>query len=80
VNRVVDSEPSEENAMVWATTLWSIAHGLATLVIDGPLMPRLAKQPSIDDTDSFLESVVDQFETMVNQTMVNQQARALFNT
>jgi len=75
VNHVVDGEPSEENAMVWATTLWSIAHGLATLVIDGPLMPRLAKQPSIGDTDSFLESVLDQFETMVNQ-----QAKALFNT
>jgi hypothetical protein len=38
-------------------------------------MPRLAKQPSIGDTDSFLESVLDQFETMVNQ-----QAKALFNT
>ena len=75
VHRVVDGEPSEENEMVWATTLWSIAHGLATLVIDGPLMPRLAKQPSIGDTDSFLEDVIDQFETMVNQ-----QTRALFNT
>lgn len=75
VHRVVDSELNEDETMVWATTLWSVAHGLATLVIDGPLMPRLAKQPGIDDTDSFLESVLDQFDTMVNQ-----QARALFNT
>lgn len=75
VNRVVDRELNEEDTMVWATSLWSIAHGLATLVIDGPLMPRLAQQPGIDDTDGFLESVLDQFETMVNQ-----QARTLFTT
>lgn len=75
VNRVVDGELNEGDTMVWATTLWSIAHGLATLVIDGPLMPRLAKQPGMDDTDVFLESVLDQFDTMVKQ-----QARTLFTT
>jgi AcrR family transcriptional regulator len=75
VNHVVDGEPSEENAMVWATTLWSIAHGVATLVIDGPLVPRLAKYPSINDVDAYLDTVLDHFAAMVNR-----QAKELFTT
>jgi AcrR family transcriptional regulator len=73
VGHVVEGKPSDEDAMVWATTLWSIAHGVATLVIDGPLVPRLAKHSGPGDVDNYLEAVMDHFDTMVTR-----QARSLF--
>jgi AcrR family transcriptional regulator len=75
VGDVVESTQSEHNTLVWATTLWSIAHGLATLVIDGPLVPRLAKHPGINDVDAYLDTVIDHFAEMVTR-----QAKELFTS
>lgn len=75
VHRFVGDSQSEENSLMWATTLWSTAHGLATLIIDGPLMPRMAKNPEISDAEKFIDAVIDHFGSMVTQ-----QTKTLFNT
>lgn len=49
VRRVAPSNISPDDAMVWAVTLWSQAHGVATLLVDGPLRRKLPPDVSIDD-------------------------------
>jgi hypothetical protein len=73
VIRVVNDKPGKEETMVWASTLWSVAHGLATLVIDGPLAVKLARELGPEAVDEHLDHVIDLFSTMVSQ-----QARTLF--
>jgi hypothetical protein len=50
-----------------------VAHGLATLVIDGPLAVKLARELGPEVVDEHLDHVIDLFSTMVSQ-----QARTLF--
>lgn len=73
VIRVVNAKPSKEETMVWASTLWSVAHGLATLVIDGPLAIKLAREFGPEVVDEHLDHVIDLFSEMVSH-----QARSLF--
>ena len=49
VRRVAPSNISSDDAFVWAVTLWSQAHGLATLLVDGPLRRKLPTDMNIDD-------------------------------
>jgi AcrR family transcriptional regulator len=48
VRRVAPSDISADDALVWAVTLWSQAHGLATLLVDGPLRRKLPANMNID--------------------------------
>ena len=73
VIRLVDGRPSEQDTMVWASTLWSTAHGLATLVIDGPLAIKLAREFGPEAVDDHLDHVID----LVSE-MVSHQAHSLF--
>lgn len=75
VHRFVGDSPDEESSLMWATTMWSTAHGLATLIIDGPLMPRLAKHSDVTDAEKFIDTVIDHFGSIVTQ-----QTKTLFNT
>lgn len=46
VERVAPVDITPDEALVWAIGLWSQAHGLATLIIDGPLLRKLPDQPT----------------------------------
>ena len=64
VIRVVNAKPNEHETFVWASTWWSVAHGLATLVIDGPLAIKLARRFGPDAVDQHLDDVIDLFDQM----------------
>lgn len=39
----------DRTSFTWATLLWSAAHGLATLILDGPLLAKLPDGTTLDD-------------------------------
>ena len=43
VQEILGDEASVDNIRVQATAMWSVAHGLATLLIDGPLEQKIGK-------------------------------------
>jgi AcrR family transcriptional regulator len=49
VTRTIGSSVDPKAAHTFAFTMWSQAHGLATLVIDGPLPQKLLPGVSLDD-------------------------------
>ena len=48
VERTIGRPAAAEQAFTWASLLWSTAHGLATLIIDGPLRQKLPSGLSVD--------------------------------
>jgi AcrR family transcriptional regulator len=48
----------------WSSLMWSVAHGFATLLLDGPLVSRL--DPAVDP-DAHLEDVVGLMTEMVDR-------------
>ena len=57
--------PSDDReSFIWATLLWSTAHGLATLILDGPLPPKVPAHMTID---SVIRDVVDLMSGMVER-------------
>lgn len=56
VNRTIGMPADAHIATTWATVLWSVAHGLATLLIDGPIAANLPGDISLAD---HIESVID---------------------
>ena len=69
VARTIGMPADVEIAAIWANVLWSIAHGLATLLIDGPIEATLP--PGID-LDDHIASVIE-----LGANMVNAQARLM---
>ena len=63
VARITGPEIDPNNAFTFATMLWSLAHGLATLVIDGPLPNKIP--PGIDLEDQ-IQAVIDLSSQMVS--------------
>ena len=63
VARITGPEIDPNNAFTFATMLWSLAHGLATLVIDGPLPNKIP--PGIDLEDQ-IQAVIDLSSHMVS--------------
>lgn len=60
VDQVRDELPTDasiDDIRARATAIWSLAHGLATLLIDGPLEDKIG---TIDDRRSFVRSVAIQ--------------------
>jgi AcrR family transcriptional regulator len=45
----VDSDASPEDAMMLPMTLWAHAHGIATLLLDGPLPAKLPTGTTVDE-------------------------------
>lgn len=46
---IVEPDPSPDDAMMLPITLWAHAHGLATLLLDGPLAAKLPTNTNIDE-------------------------------
>jgi AcrR family transcriptional regulator len=63
VARITGPTIDPNNAFTFATMLWSLAHGLATLVIDGPLPNKIP--PGIDLEDQ-IQAVIDLSSRMVS--------------
>ena len=64
VERTIGRPAGEGESFTWASMVWSCAHGLCTLLLDGPL---LAKMPSGMSADDLVEGVVDLFSAMIGQ-------------
>lgn len=54
VNAVLGDNANETSARAQATYMWSVAHGLATLLLDGPLEKKLGE---IADVNAFVKQV-----------------------
>lgn len=48
VQRIIGTPSDADAAFVWASALWSCAHGLATLLLDGPLRQRLPPEVTLE--------------------------------
>jgi len=62
VTRITGSEIDPNKAFAFAAMLWSLSHGLATLVIDGPLPNKV---PPGTDLESQIQAVIDLSSHMV---------------
>lgn len=62
VARTIGSSVDPKAAHTFAFTMWSQAHGLATLVIDGPLPQKLLPGVSLDDQ---IDAVINMCSHMV---------------
>jgi AcrR family transcriptional regulator len=63
VSRTIGVSADEADQFTFAIMLWSQAHGLATLVLDGPLMNRL---PATADVEAQIQAVIDLASHMVS--------------
>lgn len=63
VQRTVGEHLNEQDLYTWSSLLWSTAHGFATLLIDGPLIPKLPEgtdlEQHIDDVISLMTEMVE---------------------
>ena len=62
VSRITGPGTDPNKEFTFATMLWSLAHGLATLVIDGPLPNKV---PPGTDLESQIQAVIDLSSHMV---------------
>ena len=62
VSRITGPKIDTNKAFAFAAMLWSLAHGLATLVIDGPLPNKV---PPGTDLESQIQAVIDLSSHMV---------------
>jgi len=54
VSEMLGDSASLDEIRVQATAMWSLAHGLATLIIDGPLEDKIGK---VSDRRALVRSV-----------------------
>lgn len=64
VDRTIGRPAGGVESFVWASALWSAAHGLSMLLLDGPL---LSKMPSGLESVDLVRGVIDLFGSMVDQ-------------
>ena len=62
VSRITGPDIDPNTAFTFATMLWSLAHGLATLVIDGPLPNKVPPGTNLEDQ---IHAVIDLSSHMV---------------
>ena len=62
VARITGPEIDPNNAFTFATLLWSLSHGLATLVIDGPLPNKIPPGTNLEDQ---IQAVINLATNMV---------------
>ena len=65
VQRTVGEHLSERDLYAWSSLMWSTAHGFATLLIDGPLIPKL---PEGTDLEQHIDDVISLMTEMVEST------------
>ena len=63
VARITGPEIDPNNAFTFATMLWSLSHGLATLVIDGPLPNKVPPGTNLEDQ---IQAVINLATNMVS--------------
>ena len=63
VARITGPEIDPNNAFTFATMLWSLSHGLATLVIDGPLPNEVPPGTNLEDQ---IQAVINLATNMVS--------------
>ena len=56
VTVILGEAASEDDANAHTAYMWSVAHGLATLLIDGPLLKKLG---SVADINEFIRNVAN---------------------
>ena len=63
VERTIGKPKAPNDAFIWASLMWSTAHGFATLLVDGPLIERLPPgvnvQQHIADVVGLMSEMVD---------------------
>lgn len=64
VEHTIGRPSDDRESFTWATLLWSTAHGLSTLILDGPLQPKLPPGTSLE---SVIGDVVDLMSGMVER-------------
>jgi AcrR family transcriptional regulator len=62
VERNIGLPGDDSESFTWATLLWSAAHGLSTLILDGPLLAKLPEGTSLDE---LVDDVVGLMSAMV---------------
>ena len=62
VSRITGPEIDPNKAFAFAAMLWSLSHGLATLVIDGPLPNKLPPGTNLEDQ---IQAVINLATNMV---------------
>lgn len=62
VEATIGRPAGDRDALTWATLLWSSAHGLATLILDGPLVDKL---PAGVRLDQHIDDVITLITEMV---------------
>ncbi len=67
VERTIGLPSGDRDAGTWATLLWATAHGLATLVVDGPLENKL---PAGTGLDRHIDDVITLMTEMVEAQAV----------
>jgi AcrR family transcriptional regulator len=74
VERTIGRPAGERESVTWATLMWSSAHGLATLLVDGPLESKLPEGVSvadhIDDVVSLMTEMVEKQAASMGLTPV----------
>ncbi|MEY2966057.1 MAG: TetR/AcrR family transcriptional regulator [Ilumatobacteraceae bacterium] len=74
VERTIGRPAGERESVTWATLMWSSAHGLATLLVDGPLEAKLPEGVSvadhIDDVVSLMTEMVERQAASMGLTPV----------
>lgn len=64
VEHTIGRPKDDRASFIWATLLWSTAHGLSTLILDGPL---LVKMPPGITRETLIRDVVDLMSGMVER-------------
>lgn len=64
VEHTIGRPSDDRDSFTWATLLWSTAHGLATLILDGPLLPKIPPGATIE---SVIHDVVELMSGMVER-------------
>jgi hypothetical protein len=54
VTAILGEDSHEDDANAHTAYMWSVAHGLATLLLDGPLLKKLG---SVADIDALIRNV-----------------------
>lgn len=66
VDRVAPAGITPDEGLVWAMGLWSQAHGLATLILDGPLLRKISPGQGPDE---LVRRVARLLSTQVSRTV-----------
>ena len=71
VERTLNRNVSADEKAVWASVMWSIAHGFSSLLVDGPLVGKLPPGTNIEDhVQAFTTLASAMVEAQAKKTIV----------